>query len=140
VGLIVEALFSAGLVASVVEAPNCFLRADACALAPNAGGTILLVPVGAAGYLISSSFFKVGLAGTILVGPAVAGPVVAVYGVTLLASVPLIVSLFSLSCLSLSSYSFFSSTALAALLAGWGFTGSLDGGGFTVLLAGATGF
>jgi predicted small integral membrane protein len=78
VGLIVEALFSAGLVASVVEAPNCFLRADACALAPNAGGTILLVPVGAAGYLISSSFFKAGLAGTILVGPAVAGPVVAV--------------------------------------------------------------
>jgi hypothetical protein len=76
VGLIVEALFSAGLVASVVEAPNCFLRADACALAPNAGGTILLVPVGAAGYLISSSFFKVGLAGTILVGPAVAGAVV----------------------------------------------------------------
>jgi hypothetical protein len=79
VGLIKEALVSADLVASVVEAPNCFLRADAYALAPNAGGTILLIPVGAAtGYLVSSSFFKAGLAGTILVGPAVAGAVVVV--------------------------------------------------------------
>jgi hypothetical protein len=78
VGLNVEALVSAGLVASVVEAPNCFLRADAYALAPSDGGTILLIPVGAAGYLISSSFFKAGLAGTILVGPAVEGPVVPV--------------------------------------------------------------
>lgn len=79
VGLNVEALASASLVASVVVAPNCFLRADAYALAPNAGGIILLVPIGAAtGYFVSSSFFKAGLAGTILVGPAVAGPVVAV--------------------------------------------------------------
>jgi hypothetical protein len=78
VGLNVEALASAGLEASVVEAPNCFLRADAYALAPNAGGTILLVPVVATAYLISSSFFKAGLAGTILVGPAVAGAVVVV--------------------------------------------------------------
>jgi hypothetical protein len=76
VGLIVEALASALLVASVVEAPNYFLRADAYALAPNAGGTILLVPAVATGYFISSSFFKAGLAGTILVGPAVAGAVV----------------------------------------------------------------
>ncbi len=124
----------------IIDAPNCFLRAAPYALAPS-GAAILLVPVGAASYLVSSSFFKAGFTGAIFVGPVAGAVVVVVEGVPLLASVALVVSLFSFSCLSLSSYSFFSSTALTAVLPGYGFTGNLDGG-LTALLAvvGATAF
>lgn len=124
VGLILDTLLSVAFVASVAVVPSGFLIVEPAAIEPK-GGTILLGPAGATVYFVSSSFFRAGLAVAILVGPEA---VEAGGGVPLVASVAFVVSLFSLSCLSLSNFSFFSSTALAAALFAAGFTGSFETG------------
>ncbi len=110
---------------SVIGAPKGFLRVEAWAVEPR-GGTGLFELPGATAYLPSSSFLRVGLASAILVGPVAGAVVTGGGGVPFGASV-FIVSLFSLSCLSLSNFSVFSSTGLAVLLAA-DFTGSFETG------------